>query len=131
MSMAKATKQTELTVAELEQLLADRKKGISRLMKKREKLQTAINELDEVIRQKGGNGATGGVRVRNDQSLGDVIADVLSKAGTGVRVGEIIDRVLATGYRTGSVNFRGIVNQALIKDKRFHASERGIYQLKK
>jgi hypothetical protein len=129
--MAKVTKQSELTVAELEQLLANRKKGIDRLKRKRDKLQAAINALDEEIRQLGGNGVTNTGRVRNDSSLGDVIADVLREAGSGVRVGEIINRVLATGYRTGSVNFRSIVNQALIKDERFVASERGVYTLRK
>jgi hypothetical protein len=42
------------------------------------------------------------------------------------------DAVLATGYRSSSDNFRGIVNQMLIKDrKRFAQVERGIYQLNK
>jgi hypothetical protein len=46
-------------------------------------------------------------------------------------VGEIVDAVLAGGYHSKSANFRGIVNQTLIKDKRFVSSGRGVYQLKK
>jgi hypothetical protein len=47
-----------------------------------------------------------------------------------MKVGEIMDAVLATGYRSGSANFRGIINQTLIKDKRFGQVERGVYELK-
>ena len=46
-------------------------------------------------------------------------------------VGAIADGVLSTGYRSNSANFKGIVNQALIKDKRFGQAERGVYQLTK
>ena len=45
-------------------------------------------------------------------------------------VGDIMDKVLATGYKSKSANFRGIVNQTLIKDKRFAQVERGVYELK-
>ncbi len=41
-----------------------------------------------------------------------------------------MDGVLASGYRSISENFRGIINQALIKDKRFGAVERGLYEIK-
>ena len=36
-----------------------------------------------------------------------------------------------SGYRSNSANFRSIVNQTLIKDKRFGSAGRGVYQLKK
>jgi hypothetical protein len=48
-----------------------------------------------------------------------------------MKVGDIADAVQSKGYRSNSANFRGIVNQALIKDKRFGAASRGLYQLKK
>ena len=43
----------------------------------------------------------------------------------------LLQKVQAAGYRSGSANFRGIINQTLIKDKRFGKAERGMYQLKK
>ena len=43
----------------------------------------------------------------------------------------IVDKVLATGYRSHSANFRGIVNQTLIKDERFVSMGQGMYRLKK
>ena len=50
-----------------------------------------------------------------------------------MKVGDIADAVLATGYRSNSVNFRAIINQTLIKERKRFASagERGMYQLKK
>src|SRR3954470_281460 len=39
-------------------------------------------------------------------------------------------RLLASGYVSSSANFRGIVNQTLIKDKRFRRVARGVYGLK-
>jgi hypothetical protein len=53
------------------------------------------------------------------------------KDGKPMRVGDITDAVHNAGYRSSSANFRGIVNQTLIKDKRFVAPERGLYQLRK
>jgi len=61
----------------------------------------------------------------------DALVAVLKKASGAVRVADIVKGVLSTGYRSTSANFRGIVNQALIKDKRFaKAGARGTYQLK-
>jgi ribosomal protein L19E len=40
-----------------------------------------------------------------------------------------MEGVLAAGYRSNSGNFRGIVNQALIKDKRFTSAGRGLYEM--
>jgi len=39
--------------------------------------------------------------------------------------------VLAGGYRSTSPQFKAIVNQTLIKEKRFVSAARGIYRLKK
>ena len=45
---------------------------------------------------------------------------------------DIVDGVLGSGYRSSSANFRGIVNQTLIKEKKkFTSPSRGMYQLKK
>jgi hypothetical protein len=72
----------------------------------------------------------GGRRARNAQSLLDAIEGVLRSAGKPMKVAEIMEGVLATGYRSSSDNFRGIINQTLIKDKRFGSVERGVYELK-
>src|SRR3712207_8218784 len=52
------------------------------------------------------------------------------EGGKTMSVGEIVEAVERSGYRSNSANFRGIVNQTLIKDKRFQQAGRGQYQLK-
>jgi len=70
-------------------------------------------------------------RARNHSSLQEIIHQVLAKAGEPLSVGEVLERVQAAGYRSKSDNFRGIVNQTLIKDKRLGKAGRGMYQVKK
>ena len=50
------------------------------------------------------------------------------RPGKPIRVGEILDGVLESGYRSTSPNFRAIVNQTLIKAKQFVATSRGVYK---
>ena len=57
--------------------------------------------------------------------------ELLSKSGKPMQVGDILQKVEDAGYHSRSANFRGIVNQTLIKDKRFTSAGRGLYQLKK
>jgi hypothetical protein len=52
------------------------------------------------------------------------------RGGQADEVGDILEGVTSSGYRSGSANFRGIINQTLIKDKRFGQVERGVYELK-
>ena len=88
-----------------------------------------MHALDRQIFRVEGRGGNG--RARNPKSLNDTMEQVLRQAGKPVKVGDIVASVLRTGYRSNSANFRGIVNQTLIKDKRFVAPERGTYQLRK
>ena len=61
----------------------------------------------------------------------ETLVEVLQKAGEPMKVSDIADAVQSTGYRSNSANFRGIVNQLLIKDKRFTSPSRSLYQMKK
>jgi len=124
------------TIAQLEQILRDRRGEVARLEKRRKKIARQLAQLDSRITSlggsiRGGGNGRGGSRVRNDQSLPEAIAAVLGKSSKPMKVGDIADGVLGTGYRSNSDNFRGIVNQTLIKDKRFNAPSRGLYQFKK
>jgi hypothetical protein len=56
---------------------------------------------------------------------------VLGKTGKPMNVGDIAAEVQRRGYKSNSANFRGIVNQTLIKEKQFSQASRGMYQLKK
>jgi hypothetical protein len=119
-------------------LTTTRKKEIDKLNKKKQKLLKDLAEVETQIGRFGGSGSKSrvgrprGTRARNDKPLADVLADVLGKNGKAMKVSEIAEAVLATGYNTNSPNFRSIVNQTLIKDrKRFDQAERSYYQLKK
>lgn len=132
-----------LTLAKLENLITSIKTKKQALMKERERIVKELRKVEEKIAKLdgrsgsiGGSGAgtlTPGGRVRNAKSLVETMSDVLAKAGDkGLSVQDIVDGVLATGYQTSSPNFRGIVNQTLIKERKtFTNVSRGVYAVKK
>lgn len=136
--MARPASGTNFNIAQLERVLEEKRSELNKLLRQRTGLQKKLGRLDrEIERVEGGmNGARrsaaggGGGRPRNAHSLHDTMESVLRDAGKPMRVPEIMEAVLATGYRSGSDNFRGIVNQTLIKDKRFGQVQRGVYELK-
>ena len=142
--MARPASGTNLTIAQLQRVLNEKQSELNKLHRQRENLQRKIDLIDRQIDRVDGGGGTngtrrgagggggggGGRRPRNEHSLLDTIEAVLRKGGKPMKVQEILDGVIATGYRSGSANFRGIINQTLIKDKRFGQVERGTYELK-
>ena len=124
------------SIAQLEQMLNKCRKERQKLERERSKVARRLELLDSRIGALGGNGSrggrgSGGGRVRNDKSLVEMLESVLGKTSKAMTVGDIADAVKSGGYRTNSANFRGIVNQTLIKDKRFTSAGRGLYQMKK
>ena len=136
--MPRPASMSNFNIAQLERALQERRSEITRLERQRSELQRKLDGLDRQIERLGGSiggrrggGGGRGSRARNEQSLVEVIESVMRGSGKPMRVGEIVDGVQAGGYRSNSVNFRGIVNQTLIKErKRFGQVERGLYQLK-
>ena len=125
----------ELSISQLEKVLHQRRAKLGTLEKQRMALSRRLKKVEGKILVLGGEGigrpGRRRRRVRNARSLNETIVAVLKKASGAVRVADIVKGVLSTGYRSTSANFRGIVNQALIKDKRFaKAGARGTYQLK-
>lgn len=127
---------TTLSISELERIIHVRQKELGKLEKRRAKFQKELNKVDAQIRSLAGNGKVtggtrgGGTRVRNEVSLSEAVYQVLSSASAPMTIGEIADKVLASGYRSNSESFRTVVNVTLIKDKRFSKAGRGLYQLK-
>ena len=113
-------------------MITEGRRTRTRLLKERKKLQARMDQVDRQIQMLegggGGRGARGGRR--NERPLRDVMEAVLKKSGKPMRVGDIVAAVEQTGYRSSSANFRGIVNQTLIKEKRFTSPSRGMYQVK-
>jgi hypothetical protein len=128
------------SIAQLEQMLNKCKNERQKLERERNKVARRLQQLDSRIHALGGNGSGrggrgsgggAGSRVRNEKSLTEMLEGVLGKSSKAMKVGDIADAVQSGGYRTNSANFRGIVNQTLIKDKRFASAGRGLYQMKK
>ncbi|MCC7350758.1 MAG: hypothetical protein IT446_09330 [Phycisphaerales bacterium] len=125
--------QKELSINELEQKLNRSRSQLNKLMRKRMRLQTQMDALDREIKKIAGDGSVAGAvrtRAKNSISLADAIAKVLENGKPAV-VSDVARSVRELGYRSSSPNFRAIVNQTLIKDKRFVSGGRGLYQLKK
>jgi sugar-specific transcriptional regulator TrmB len=128
---------SNLSITELETILEDRRKELHRLHKERNQIQKRLEEIDAQIRELEGGPEEGqeiphaAGRAQNEKSLIEMMEEVLTAAAAPMRVADVTQKVIAAGYKTSSANFRGIVNQALIKDKRFVCTARGWYNLKK
>lgn len=127
--MARPSALDSLSVADLKRLIHEKKKGHSDLRKQRTKLLKQLAKIDKQLGGEGGRRGAGS-RPRNSMPLADAIAEVL-KGGKPMKVPEIAAAVMDAGYKSSSPKFTAIVNQTLIKDKRFHATERGVYAAKK
>ena len=126
----------DISISELEGMLSGKKRQLQRLISKRERLQNDLDDVNAKIEAIHGGAAgsipAGGKRARNEMNLPDTIEAVMKKEGVkSMRVPEIVKNVEAMGYRSTSANFRGIVNQTLIKDDRFKQVSRGQYGLSK
>jgi hypothetical protein len=139
--MARPSATGQMTIAQLENLLQTRRRKLAELERERRKAQTKLDGIDRQISTlagrmgasggANGSGGTGG-RARNEFSLVESMSKVLRDAGKPMGVGDIAAGVLKSGYKSNSANFRAIVNQTLIKErKNFNATERGVYALKK
>jgi hypothetical protein len=123
-------KKSVWSITDLQRLLNERRSALKKLAKQRTKVQKKLDGIDREIAGLGGSGGGSGARVRNDLSLVATLETVL-KGKQSMQVGDIVDAVEARGYRSNSANFRGIVNQTLIKEPQFSSAGRGLYRLKK
>ena len=120
-----------MSISDLEGMLAGRKKQLKKLVTKRERLQREMDAVEEEIQELHGSATPpGGKRPRNEQNLPDTIEAVMKGSGEKqMRIADIVRGVSDAGYASSSANFRGIVNQTLIKDDRFEQVARGKYAL--
>lgn len=122
-----------VSITDLTTEIRRRQRRLSTLERKRERLASELASLDAEIRELGGSMGGGALepgrkRPRNTKKLPDALADVLKGKTMGVQ--EAADAVQAAGYQSSSANFRNIVNQVLISDKRFKRVDRGQYTSK-
>ena len=136
--MAKNTE--ALSISQLESMLQAKRSQVAELAKERGKIAAQLAEIDAKIKGLGG-GISSGIgavqitaagRARNIKSLVKTMEEVLTKSPEALTVGQILDAVHATGYRSNSSSFRAILNQTLIKERKtFVKAARGMYTVKK
>jgi len=137
-----------ISIADLEKMLDSRKSDLIKLQSERATAAKKLHEIDQQISKLGGtttaaNGSAkpsqasvtpvktskSGKRAKNTMSLTEALASVL-KGKEPMAIADIVTGVEAAGYKSSSANFRGIVNQTLIKEKQFTSRSRGLYELK-
>ena len=136
--MARPSTGNGLTLSELQRIMDSRKGEISKLYRKRTTLEKDLTAIDRQIAKLEGSGGGGrrgaigsGTRAQNDKSLVETLLEVMQGGKGPMGVKDIVEAVEKAGYRSSSANFRGLVNQTLIKEnKRFESTGRGVYGLK-
>ena len=111
----------DMTVSQLERLLEQKRSTLSGLQKRRDRLQHELAGVEKRIASVGGSGAKGGEgrrrkvqkRPRNEKTLLEVVLEVLGANKKGLTLNDLSDKVLETGYKTGSVKFSNTVYQCL------------------
>jgi hypothetical protein len=123
-----------MSVAELHKELRRRERRVVTLMRRRDRAMAKVEKLDALIRDAGGalgrRGRVGAIpgrrRPRNEMNLAESLVQVLKGKTMGVT--EVAGEVQKAGYQTTAENFRTIVNQTLIKNRKmFRKVGRGQY----
>lgn len=128
-----AAKLDEIPINEIQAELRRRQKDVSGLQKKRDRLAAQLAELDMQLADlgyaqegmQGIMGVPGRRRPRNEMPLTDALVELLKDKTLSVTEAAI--EVQKAGYKTTSPNFRTIVNQTLLRDKRIKRVGRGLY----
>lgn len=141
--MGRPSKGSRFTILQLQNMLVSRRSQFDALGRKRTGILKRLHAIDEKIKRldgplrgagSGGDRAgsfTPGGRARNPKGLVATMEEVLAR-GAAMSVGDIVAAIEKTGYQSSSPNFRAIVNQTLIKErKRFTHAGRALYSLKK
>lgn len=112
--MAKST--GALSVAELEQILDDRRVKALELGKRREELQKQLDEIDRQIFEVMGDNRVvrrRRRRLKNDMSLRSHVLELLGKSKKGYSMADLTAKILEAGYKSHSRNFRNVLYQCL------------------
>lgn len=112
--MAKST--AIMSVAELEQVLENRKTKALELGKKREDLQKQLDEIDREILEVLGDNRTirrRRRRLKNEMSLRSHVVEALGKSKKGFSMADLTSKIMDAGYKSSSRNFRNVLYQCL------------------
>jgi hypothetical protein len=126
-----------ISVAELEKILLNRKQELDDLLRRRAQLQAQLAEVDQEIAQMQGQRAAGAYsasargKLVNEKSLREYVLEILGRSKRGMSLADLSVKVLAAGYRTESSNFRNVLYQCLYNTKDvYHDDSTGTYRLR-
>lgn len=121
----------DVSLADLEKLISQRKGHLKQLERRRERLQSQLEEVEsEIASIVGERSAGGSVRAVNKQSLHEVVCETLGRYKKGLALADLQDAVLATGYKTNSKNFKNVLYQCVYNSESIaHDANTGKYLL--
>jgi len=136
-----ATPETrQLSITELERLLARRSAELTHLERERAKLRKQLSTVEQKIAAVGGATADGRVRLatsparkrhKNAKSLKVLVVELLRDNKKGLDLKQLTDKVLKAGYKTASSNFSNTVYQAAYNSGAIEFEEKsGVYRTK-
>jgi len=127
----------DLTVTELERLLDQRKSEFVSLSRRKTKLERDLAKVEKrmaLLEGRRGGGRLGrkfGKRPRNEKSLYETVVELLSRTKKGYPLADLTEKILSTGYKSTSSDFKNVVYQCLYNAKEIiHDPETGTYRLK-
>ncbi len=109
----------EYTVAQLEKMLLRRKAALDHLTRKRAQLQKKLAQVERRIvaigggREEPGEGRAPRRRPKNPKTLLAAVTEMLTQHKEGLRLRDLAQRLLESGYRTSSTNFQNTLYQCL------------------
>lgn len=128
---------SDLPIDELEKMLNIRKRDILTLAKKRDKLREELDKVEQEIAQLSGDSdalkkldrGRYTTRPKNEKSLRKTVIEVLQQNPKGLKLAEVAEKVLATGYKSNSMNFNNVVYQCLYGSREFqHNADTLLYK---
>ena len=126
-----------VSVPDLERALEAKKRRLVTLHRKRDQIGRRLNSVvEQISRIEGAERRAQSFanraqrRAQNQRPLREVVTDLLRENKKGLGLDELSKRVLATGYKTTSTNFKNTLYQTLYHNDRFKLDkEAGLYRL--
>ena len=134
-------KGSDLSVAQLEQLLAEKKGRLTTLGLKKATLTAQLSSVDQELESLQGASAPAprrrrksggrGKRPKNTQSLGAVVNGILTETPKGLSLEDLVAKVISSGYKTKAKSFSNVVYQCVYNTKAIYRDKKsGTYRLK-
>jgi hypothetical protein len=131
------TTHEELTVAELESMLTSRRIQLDELLKKRARVQQQLDQIDAEIAALGGDQRELPVRgrrhpkMKNERSLREHVEEILARSKRGLTLADLATKVIESGYKSTSHNFRNVLYQCVYNTRDvYHDESTRTYKLK-